>query len=65
MTILKDTMKQMEANQVKYADAVYQKLKMVSDSIIERMRKVEENQSAMASDIREFTSHCQTLVIEN
>ena len=46
MTILKDTMKRMEANQVKHADATEQKLKIVSDSIIERMRKVEESQSA-------------------
>ena len=37
----------------------------MSDSIVERMRKVEENQSAMATDIRELTSHCQKLVLKN
>ena len=65
MTILKNTMKRMEANQVKHADVIKQKLKTVSDLSIERMRNVEGNQSAMASDIRELTSHCQNLLIEN
>ena len=49
----------------KHADAVKQQLKLVSGSIIEWMRKVEENQSAMADDIRELTSHCQNLLKEN